>query len=602
MIRLKETATRLILTGTDAPELRRIAGWFKFRPTNYWRSPSYEQFQITGGEKGWDGWTRPLKIDGSDQLTAVLPRGYKDDLLEHCRNRGVAVDTRKLLECPFVHLQLADIPADLLPGIVLDRYQLNCLHGWLRNAVGICNVTVSGGKTATFAAAARMLKKEHGGELRILYITQSERLVRQAHTEMRRFLPELHITRYGGGERGKGRDKETGQDSSGRDMVVATTAILNRNFDELLAGGFFRTFMAVFYDEVHHAASKTSQKILDVMPAFYRFGASDTQKVEDPSKFNLIKGHFGGVRAVTPASPLIQMDRIARPRHYLVDVAEWHNRLSGISYRALPDSTAVVLEDGTWKKGVYLGPVYERNKEGQIKYRKARELAEDGTWLDVKKPVVVPGVQEIELDGERQEIESRWLLLDRAYDKAVIRFKERNDLIVEWATYFSVDKGYQTLVVCTRTLHIYILESLLKRAHPDPEKVDILFGWATGKQRDDMFAWFRETPGAVLITPLVKEGVSINEIRAGIVADNVADWEVANQITGRFMRKKLDGGPNEAEIVWFVDRQHPALRRNAAKVFKRLEQINGYNFYHPLAGPSSLKHALEFKTPDLPLD
>lgn len=83
-----------------------------------------------------------------------------------------------------------------------------------------------------------------------------------------------------------------------------------------------------------------------------------------------------------------------------------------------------------------------------------------------------------------------------------------------------------------------------------------------------------------------RAGVSINEIRAGIVADYVADHEAANQIVGRFIRKKKTD--NRAHIVWFVDNQHPTYRRGCTAMFRKLEKIDGYTFYHPVTDPSSV--------------
>ena len=125
-----------------------------------------------------------------------------------------------------------------------------------------------------------------------------------------------------------------------------------------------------------------------------------------------------------------------------------------------------------------------------------------------------------------------------------------------------------------------------------PELVDILVGKDTPKARDDCFDWFKATPGSILVTPLVKEGVSINEIRAGVIADYVADWEVANQMVGRFIRQK--SGDNRAHITWFRDRQHPILRRGCNAVFQNLHQIEGYHFYDPApADPSKLNEQVE---------
>jgi len=173
------------------------------------------------------------------------------------------------------------------------------------------------------------------------------------------------------------------------------------------------------------------------------------------------------------------------------------------------------------------------------------------------------------------EVDSQWCLLERTYDKAIVQFKSRNDLIVEWALHFS-GLRYPTLIVCTRTIHILVLETLLKEKL-DPKLVDILFGDDAPGKRDRTFDWFRNTPGSVLITPLVKEGVSINEIRAGVVADYVSAWEVANQIVGRFIRKK-PGEENRADIVWFLDRQHPVLRRGSDAMLQRLRRVAGYEW------------------------
>jgi len=183
------------------------------------------------------------------------------------------------------------------------------------------------------------------------------------------------------------------------------------------------------------------------------------------------------------------------------------------------------------------------------------------------------------------EIESRWCLLDRMYDRAIIQFKSRNAMIVEWARYFN-RKGWSTVVVATRTTHVYILEALLKQALGEAA-VEILVGKDSPAERDAMFDWFKATPGAVLITPLVKEGVSINEIRAMIVADHVADFEVARQIIGRAMRPKK-GKDNRAHVVWFWDKQHTVLRRGCSKIFNQLARVEGFEFYHPCVGPEGV--------------
>jgi len=569
MITLRETATKLDVTG-EKEELDRLDADFRFRPNGYFYAPSYERWRITDGAEGWDGWMRPLKRLSRTQ--AVILRGRRDELIALCQTHGFELNLTKLLPKPFSAVTVADIPPDILQSsFLLDEFQRICVTSWLLYGIGINQVTVSGGKTAMFAAATAMIKQKYG-HARFLYLTPAERLVRQVVREMRKFLPTLDIGQFGGGH----------HESNAKDVVVCTVAMLNKHFSKLTEQGWFRTFHAVLYDEVHHCGSKSSEKILLGIPAYFRLGASDSAKEDDPARNAAMRGHFGNFLNEVKAAPLIERGRIAQPHIYVEDLCQHRNKFEDFGFRAQPNSPAWCLVDSRWVKGTYLGPVYEVDEEGNVKKRQRRVLEKvDGEIEEsiVEESIIESGRHRIKIAGEEHEIDSRWCLLQRAYDEAIIRFRPRNDLIVKWARYFS-SCGHPTIIVCTRTLHIYILEAALKAAI-DPSLVDICFGWASPVQRDEKFAWFRKTPGAVLITPLVKEGVSINEIKAGIVADYVGSWEVANQIVGRFIRKKVEGTDNWAEIVWFRDAQHPVLRRGGNSVLARISTITGYVCYDP---------------------
>ena len=369
--------------------------------------------------------------------------------------------------------------------------------------------------------------------------------------------------------------------------MVCTIAMLNKHFYDLALEGWFKKFIAIFYDEVHHAASPTSRKILLSVPAFFRFGASDTTKEKDERKWNDIRGLFGPVYNVVKAAPLIREGRIAKPHIYVVDVKAWNNKFKDVSFEPPSGSRAHVLVDTEWRMGKYISPVYERDDKGEIVHREVKTAIKDDQdeWVIEMVPVIVPGLHLIELDGVEHEIGSSWCLLNRTYDRAIIQFAERNKEIVRWTKMYA-ERGLSTVVVCTRTLHVYILEAMLKEAI-QPDKVDILVGEDSPTRRDEAFDWFKKHPGSVLITPLVKEGVSIPEIRAGVVADYVADGEVAAQIVGRFIRQKKTGD-NRAEITWFRDRQHPVLRRGCNAVFQWLEKIEDYVFYDPAPDPDAL--------------
>lgn len=574
MLTAYENATHLVVTGKST-EIDELVDDFKFRPDGYFYSPLYERFTVSKGKEGWDGYVRPLKRL-SDTAGQIL-RGRKQELFALAEMHGYKINRNKLLECPFSDLRLEDVPPDVIQAeFTLDEHQRLCIQRWLATGIGINKVTVSGGKTAMYAGAAAMIKQRFP-DARFLYLTPSERLVKQVVKEMRRFLPDMEIGQFGGGKR----------EFAAKDMVVATVAMLSKHFHGLKGKKWFQTFIGLFYDEVHHASSKTSQKIVLEVPAFFRLGASDSIKEDDEGRHGTLVGLFGPILNEVHAAPLMERGRLAKPHIYIVNVPEWRDKLRNVNFRPAGQSRAHALIDGKWHKGTYLGPVYEVDAKGDIQMRKVKtaDKDEEGNWITVEEPITVQGLHRIKLDGENEEleIESRWCLLDRMYDRCIIQFKPRNDLIVEWAKAYS-DMGFPTLVVCTRTLHIYILEALLKEKIK-PELVDILFGYDTPATRDDRFEWFRRTPGSVLVTPLVKEGVSINEIQAGVIADYVSDWEVGNQIVGRFLRKKL-GPENRAHITWFRDLQHPLTRRACNSVFFQLEKPHfGYSFYDPAPTP-----------------
>jgi len=429
--------------------------------------------------------------------------------------------------------------------------------------------------TACFAGAAALIKSRYP-EARFIYITPSERLVRQATHEMKKFLPDFEVGQCGGGKK----------QFDAKDMVICTVAMLSRNFNTLLARQWFDTFMGVLYDEAHHSGSPSSIKVLNAIPAFFRLGASDTGKEKDLVRYNNIRGLFGELLNDVKSAPLIESGRLAAPHIYIADVPAWKHRFEDTPYRPVPGSPAYTLMDSEWHKATYAGPVYALDKAGDIKTKQVKQADKDkdGNWNYATEKVTVPGLHRLEVAGVEMEIESRWCLLDRMYDKAIIQFKSRNALIVEWAKYFH-RKKWPCIVVATRTTHVYILEALLKEALPE-DHVNILVGEATSKERDEMFEWLKATPGAVLVSPLIKEGVSLNCIRAMIVADSVADIEVARQIIGRAMRVKKED--NRAHVVFIWDRQHPVLSATCKRLFTELEDQDGFTYYHPCAGPETV--------------
>lgn len=555
---VEETPTWLRLRA-ERSVLQKLRSEFMYQPPNYWRTPSYQLYKATlhtPNPKGWDGWLS--LVEWAQGGTAILMRGHKDTLLQVCKELEIEV-TGTWLNSVFSGLTVDDIPDDIIAAdFSLDHGQRTCIASLLNRSNGVIKASISSGKTAIFAATAGMIKRRLP-TARVLYIVPNERLVNQVTVEMRKFLPALDVSQAGGSKR----------NFDGKDMVVATMPMLARNMKELLP--FFKSFTAVFVDECHHVTAETWSTVLRLIPALFRYGASDTIKAdrkEDICKFYQIRGLLGPERSAIDTSPLIKTGRVAKPHLHLIDMQDWEGRYDDVPHVPKIGTPAWALVQGEWLKGIYRGGAVD-------------ETAVDAAGNAL--PTEIKGKHTIEFaDRGTMDVESRWCLLQRAFDVAIIRNKERNKLIVDWASHFS-KKGWPTLVVATRWLHILILEDMLKKAGRD---VRILTGSGTSKERNEVFKWLTDDPesGHILISPLVKEGVSLPALRGGVVADVVASTDLARQIIGRFIRKKPTGD-NEGHVAWFIDRQYTSARRNCLRLFAELERVKGFSYFWPCAGP-----------------
>lgn len=603
MIKLTERIINMDIDG-PANELAVLKEALRFKHPKAWHSLKHQLYVNSGGKQGWDGYICPMKRLNVHK--AEILRGFKTKVLDILDKAGIELDQdSRLLASPFKDITTADIPDDIVVSKhTLDENQRAVIVAWLQNGMGIGKMAVNAGKTMTTAGFAAMLKAAEP-KVRILYITDRERLVTQSYGEMRKFLPTWEISKFGGGD----------NDESGKDMVVCTIAMLRKHLEDLRAVGWFSTFIAVIMDECHHASSESAKEILqEFKGAFFRIGCSDTVKIDDPIKHNDIVGLLGPILATVHQSTLIESGRSAIPHIYLVDHPNWKGCFERVSYRPAIGSKAWVLLDGesSMRGGKYLGPVYERNVDGVIKTKKSKIL--NGTQTSsVDVPATRPGLHAVDIGGLEYEVDSSFCLLQRSSDVCIVNFKDRNNLIVDWTKHFAVDKNKRTLVVATRTVHILILEAMLLNSPDiDSSKVKTLVGEDTSSKRNKVFAWFKATPGAILISPLVKEGVSINEIEAGVIADYVGDHEVFNQLVGRFIRKKE--GENVAEMVSFVDRQQTRFEKGSTQMLKQVQKIKGYVFYWPCIAPGSedaaniydstaeIEFSLDYKTAQKLLD
>jgi hypothetical protein len=162
-------------------------------------------------------------------------------------------------------------------------------------------------------------------QARIIYITQSERLVRQAFSDLTAISagPADHPV----WRREERRERQGHRRVHDRDAQQALRAAEGDKW--------FSSFMVILFDEVHHAPSESAQRVLEAIPAFFRLGATDSIKDADEARQGTMIGLFGPIRNRVETHEVIAQKteggraRLARPHIYLVDIKEWRNKFRG---------------------------------------------------------------------------------------------------------------------------------------------------------------------------------------------------------------------------------------------------------------------------------
>lgn len=583
MLTLVENYTNVTIKG-GWKELNRLSSSLSFLHPERFLIDSHQEFRISKGLKGWDGRIRPMTMVKGE---GIIPRPLLSRVINKCEELGISIASDSIfIKSPFGGIGVDDIDKNLLQSdFDLDYDQRLCISSWISNCVGINKVTVSGGKTAMFAAASKLILSKFP-DRKLVYATQSERLVKQAYSDFTKFLPGVRITQYGGGKK----------DPTG-DIVIATLAMINRNLSSLREDRWFKDKIAFMVDECHHIISPSGKVISQLFnKSLFKFGASGSTKEDNVMDTFNMESILGPIINRVEVYGLIKKGRVAVPHIYIVDNQDWLGKFDHVPIHQEKGSEAVVFADGNtsiFSKGVYLGKSTEKNKDGSVKTVLEAKMV-DGSVEEVISPIIKVGYSDVLIDGSTVEVKSSWCLFERYYDRSIIRFKQRNDLIVEWASYY-MNRSLTTLIVATRSIHVNILYERMMKA-VSPELVRTLTG-GDGQNRDEVISWWKNNPGSCLISSIIKEGVSVNEIRACIVADYIVDWEYLNQIIGRTIRKK--DSDNTSYVTVFVERQHRDMLKSSKAMFNRLKCIRGYIFYHPLVSPNDIPETMSYDTSSL---
>jgi superfamily II DNA or RNA helicase len=139
--------------------------------------------------------------------------------------------------------------------------QQDALQAMFRECQGVVVRQPGTGKTQIALAFIAMCKT------RTLVVVHTKDLVKQWQDYARAAIPGIELGRIGGGHMKVGH------------LTIATVQTLKRHTNR--GRKFWGQFGCVIVDETHHAAAETWEWVLNVCPAYYRFGLTATEKRSD---------------------------------------------------------------------------------------------------------------------------------------------------------------------------------------------------------------------------------------------------------------------------------------------------------------------------------
>ena len=240
---------------SDCPAKLKIALIGELRVPN----PKYE----AAVKQGYSAFRIPthlfnFEIVGDNEI--IIPRGYRLALFKMVENFGitdyVVEDNRSLVN------SLGGIDSS---NISLRPYQSKALSELIKNDEGTLVSPAGSGKTAMGISLIPMLDQ------RMLWITHTNPLFRQALSSAKKFLPSLKEEDVGMIAAGKW--------EVGRVLTVAMNQTLIRSPDKML--NIMDKFGIVVLDECHHAAASTFLQTLGSFNPFYLYGLTATEKRAD---------------------------------------------------------------------------------------------------------------------------------------------------------------------------------------------------------------------------------------------------------------------------------------------------------------------------------
>jgi len=278
-----------------------------FIKENQFRNPKFAKNQRMGF---WNGKERPwIRLYRQERDSLILPRGYFPAVITALRAEGVRFEVTDRTICP-----TAGVP---YPKGQLYPFQAQALEDLLRYPTGIMESPTGSGKTVVLLSVIHRLKTH------ALILVHTRELLNQTMERVESWLG-IEPGVIGGGK------------ENIRPVTVAMIQTLARR--DLKESGIADYFGAVLVDEAHHSPATTWAKILQQLPAKYKYGFTATAWRKDGLRFlmwRLIGNKNARVtrqmveaegRMVWPDVEVVHTDY----RYPIQDAAQWTHMMSNL--------------------------------------------------------------------------------------------------------------------------------------------------------------------------------------------------------------------------------------------------------------------------------
>lgn len=290
-----DSRARIRIDSDDAETIEEIKALFAHR------NPKH--YKLVG--MGYKAWSEPAVIRTWAVENGVLsvPRGGAKALRGVLRRRGYTyriVDRRTQGDPRFIGL----VPD--YRGHVLRDYQINARNALVKNENALLRSSTGSGKTSSLLAFAAEVK------LPTLVIVWMSALYEQW---IRRIAQELKMP-----------TRDIGEIRGGVKRFGAVTVAMQQSLWNRLTPDIINFPGTLIVDEVHRAAARTLQEIVNAFPAYYRVGASDDERRTDQKEF-LIYDAFGrpvqdtGYNMLADQGHVLDVEVICVPTDYMPPIA-----------------------------------------------------------------------------------------------------------------------------------------------------------------------------------------------------------------------------------------------------------------------------------------